>query len=978
MPEPSTILFNYQTGVYEDVPASQVGAALAGGTHAATGTTTTTRGEGGLVTRPVEQLGAAAAQGEGSAEDIIAQRAAAERRTERLEAVSNPGQSFAEGIGEALTLGLLHGTTEIDELRREIDGGWALAGQLVGTVIGLKVPGLVSGVAKAGEKLGAGAARAILGEASTGFRGAAARGLEEASINAALMTATGFGHQITDAVVADKPFAAESIIHEAGIGAVLGFGAGWLGSTFGQLSKSSRAAVEASGVAAKESEAALLAVNDLTRSWDEALEANSRNAGVLRVLAEDGHIPSNLVRGRTDAIKNAERARDALRKLDPERALRGDAKEYQKWRSAVERYDDAIREVDDKLAPSLVERAAPYPATVRTPLPEELVPRAVVDVDAIEAAKGYQSEMKLGLDDIIRKNPELQEKFASIYGREYQYAEPLVSSIDEANLGGRVSATSDLSTNVGVRGKRGRAPEPPAPEPIGLVRQGPDTVVDARLERFKPTAEPHDTLVDPRAAERGDLPQRFGTPQKTIVDPRLERFKSTAKPGDTAVEPGPSVVEQVPPEIARAGEPVAPASSVGEEFVENAKAAASAPVSEGKKAVHDYLKNWAKEYDARPRISSRDKLDARLAEALDRIGRVGGSRLDSAGGLELSRSLGLSQPTGSLGSRLDQVWSLGQAGKFAADEARGVRTPLRKGLMGMMQRYAVHKGARGLASAAVGGATAGPVGAILGYALTSTGFAGSVASSAGKLAQQVAKVGEALLSGRRAVVAVRAAAGNRPYQYSDEGPIQDPIQRILEVQRMATNPDAIRARVNKQLGDLVVVAPEMAQHLADTTVSHIREIAMSSPAIMMTPLGTPIAPSGTAMTRFFDFENAMHDLRGTLKALASGGASESQIRAFHVGYPAVHAQLVRGVIGQSEALARLESAKLRAMERALGMPLTRASAEPGYIARLQGNWTSPQVAGRAQAPQSFKITAPAPTPVQASSSGRAPGNERKR
>jgi hypothetical protein len=922
MPGPGAILFNHATNAYEEVAPENVSSAISSGQYTATGTTETAA-SGGIVTRPVEQLGAAAVQSETSAGAAVAARAAGARRDEQRALLSDRGVTFAEGIGDALTLGLVHGSREEDELRRETDSGSALLGQLVGTALGLGLPGPVRGVTSGGEALGRGVARALLGEAEVGFRGVVTRGLAEAGANASLMAASAFGHQITDAVIADKPFAAEGIASEAGVGALLGFGAGFAGSAFGKLAKASRGAVEASGIAVKESRAALDAVADLTRNWDEVVERHAERVGVLNVLSEEGHVPNDFATTRTSALREAEKARDALRSIDPERAFSGEAKPYQSWRDAVERYQTAVGALDESMTPTMLERASAVPAPVQlgARVHPDFMPggsaeaegRALAarragavpaaDFDAAEAAKGLRSPMSAELDKGMggaggdwtelkgATGEELRTKYRDIYGRDFEPTPG--STADEANLGGVKTKTSEDVTNPG---RQRNAPTPPA--------MGREVV------------------------EAGTAPE-------------------------TAEQTGIKFVEATKRQIAPEG----------------------VPSVEGKRAVKKYLNDWFQEYDSGPRVSTGDRLKVHLTEALDSISRVGGSRLDSAGGLGLLESLKVREAASPLGQRLDQVWSMGQAGKFAADEARGVKTPLRTGLAGYLKRYAARTGGRAIGGAVLGGAVGGPAGAILGMALTSAGFAGTAASTAGKLMKQISVVGEALLKGTRATLAARAIAGNRPYQYDDTGPIKDPVQRLLAVQRMAANPQAIRARVAKQLGDLNLTSPEIAQHLAETTVNHITAIAASGPAVMMTPLGQPIKPSGTAMQRFFDFENAMHDLPALLAAVANGSANDAQLKALRIGYPAVHAELVRNVLGQEQRMDSLETAKLKAMERVLGVPLTRASAEPLLTARLQSNWEAPKPEPKPA--QAFKITATKPTPAQSASGDRAPGNERK-
>lgn len=949
MPGPSATLFNHTTNTYEDVPAEQVSAALASGQYTAAGQTTTTQAEGGQVVRPVEQAGAAVIQGESSAGSANAARAAEARREEQKALDSDRVLSFVEGAGDALTIGLMHGSREEDDLRREANSGSALLGQLLGTAAGLHFPGPIKGITEGGSALGEGVARALLGEAETGFKGVVTRGIQEAAANSALMAASAFGHQITDAVVANKPFAAESVLHEAGVGALLGFGAGFAGSAFGQLAKASRGAVEASGVAIKESDAALAAVQDLTGQWDGVVEQHAQRVGVLRVLSDEGHVPGDFHAERAQALGEAERARDALRNLDPVRSLGGDPTEFQKWRGAVERYQDAVTRLDDQMAPSMLERASNNPVKLGDAADIPRTPVVPHDIDQVMADQGFRSPMSSELDSAM--TPEARAKYAEIYGRPFEETPGVggARAADEANLGGQQSGTSELGTNPGTR-RRGATPAP-APEADTIVDHkamtGPDTVVDPRVERFNKglgeVRAPRDTVIDAESQAAG------------------------------------------PRHVIEAGEPPANSAATGADFVATTKnnflglkageEVPGAPSMEGKKAVRDYMNNWFKEFDSKPRVSIGDQLKVRLSESLDNIAKASGGRLDSAGGLALLKSLGLKEATSPLGQRLDQVWSLGQAGRFAADESRGIKTPLRKGLVGQLQRYATHKGARAIGGAMMGASIGGPVGAIVGMALTSAGLAGKIAGTAGKLMQQVATVGEALLKGTRATLAVRAVTGNRPYQYSDKGPIKNPVLRILEVQRLAANPAAIRARVTHQLGDLSLTSPDMAQSLLDSAVNHVQSIAASAPAIMFTPLGKPIPPSSTALNRFIGFENAMHDLPGTLQAIGQGAATIAQLKSLQIGFPAVHAELVRNIVGQTTRLDALDEAKLRTMEMALGVPLTRATADPRVTARFQGNWNAPKPAQ--QAPQSFKITAPAPTPVQASSGGRAPGNERK-
>lgn len=920
-----TSLFNHETGAYEWVPAAGVAPALQSGKYTSEGNVQSIA-NGGVVTRTPEQLSAAATQGEAGGQAVTAVEGAASRQASRVDANSDKVMTFAEGVVDALSLGFLHGTSEEDELRRQADSGTALLGQLTGTIVGLGTPGLVSGVTKGGEALGKMVAKTLLKRGT----GAIARGVEEAAANAALMSATAFGHQITDAVIADKPFSAEVVAHEAGLGSVIGFGFGWLGSTFGKLARASRGAVEASGVASAEAGAALAGVRDITGVLDSAVETHAQRLGVLDVLAKEGHVPGEFMAGRKAALKEAESAKAELDKLSTDGAFTKGTKEYQGWRDAVERYDGAVRSLDEQMRPQMLEQAAMHPVELGARVHPDYMPGGVAEAEGREMAakaagavpavdtmvSGGRSNWKGAYDFadttvahdpslVLDRGmtPELRAQYEVLHGKPYEEM-PYSAPKGEENLGGKSTPTSENATK-------------PGSTPNGLASQ---EVAGAG----QPVVSPAENGVKFAESIKG------GTEGAPI----------TANP----VEPG----TPRPQEIASTGE---------------------------RSAIQQYMDNWIRESGSTARISPGDMVDARMSEVLDKLNGAG-SRMDSAGSLELGKAMNLKPAATTLGERLDQVWSMHQAGKFAADEARGVATPLRKGLIGALQRYAVRKAVRGALGAATGAAAGGPLGAILGYALTSAGFAGSVASASGKMMGAIAKTGEALLKGPRLKIAVRAIAGNRPYQYDETGPIKDPIQRILAVQRLAADPERLRTQVRNQLGDLVLMSPELSQSLEDTAIKQIQSISVSAPAIFFSPLGQPVAPTGTALRRFFEFENAVHNLPELLQSISSGAATEQQIRALHVAFPAAHAHLVRNIMSKVEVLQKMSAANLHGLENVLGIPLTRSGADPAFTMRMQTDWQSEnnQPVGKAQA---LKITAPPPTPVQAGSSGKAPGNETK-
>lgn len=394
-------------------------------------------------------------------------------------------------------------------------------------------------------------------------------------------------------------------------------------------------------------------------------------------------------------------------------------------------------------------------------------------------------------------------------------------------------------------------------------------------------------------------------------------------------------------------------------------------------AVQKYLDEWYQESVSRGgRVSPGDAAAARLDQAFAKIAELSNGRLDSAAALELGEHFNLRPVNDPFVNKLDQVWALRKAARLAADEARGVATPLgksqRKGVMEWIKRRIGGK----MGAAAVGAVAGGPVGAIVGYAVgaslaSGTAFAGKASSAAGKLLMKTAETGEALLRGRRATIAARVVAGNRAYAYNDEGPIKDPVERIQTIHRMAANPEQVRATVRNQLGDVVMMAPEVAQAVEETAVRQITNLSLRAPHIYFDALGRAVMPTAQKMRQFHEYENATHDLPGLLDQIARGSATDHSIDALVSQHTAAHAVLSRAIMDDPEALRKKPTAELRQLEKILGIPLALNSE--GYRGRIQASW-APQASAPAQAPQAFKITAPAPTPSQANATGKAPGN----
>jgi hypothetical protein len=355
-----------------------------------------------------------------------------------------------------------------------------------------------------------------------------------------------------------------------------------------------------------------------------------------------------------------------------------------------------------------------------------------------------------------------------------------------------------------------------------------------------------------------------------------------------------------------------------------------------------------------------DTADAHVQQAMaDLVSKTGG-RLDSASALGILEGSGIRPAADNVGSYMDQVYALRKAGILAADATRGAKNPLTAMLEG----------------AAVGGLghmVAGPAGAAA--AVVADLFlkrGGRVAAATGRLMGTASQAASKMLTSNR-VRAVAAAAANTPHAYSERGPIEDPIERIQEIQWLAANPVHIAAKVADSARDLAD-QPQMLQALQARTVNQIQRLAVRAPAIYFDKLGRPLAPPGGKMREFFEYENAIHDLPGLLEQMAKGGLTGPQAAALQEAWPSVHIKVTSEFLSDPEKLRNLPRATLRAVENITGIPLTNAK-DPAWLARQAQAWMPPEPQAPPGKPQAFNINpAGAPTPTQSTATGRAPGN----
>lgn len=1023
----------------------------------------------GSTGRELKDLGTVEALGESLTPEVqvaAQSRQLAEDRRAAYDTLGDKAMTFAEGVVDAASLGLIREHGEDADIRRQVNSGSALMGQLVGTAGSLGFGGPVKAVAQGGEKVGAAAAKMLLGEAGSAKAAGKilTRGMEEAAIGAGLMGATSFGHQVTDAIIEDKAFAGEAIIHEMTLGGVLGFGAGALGGAFSAAA--SRGAIKGQGglvdSASGQSRALVDEVAGVKGAWRDAAEQYEARVGVLDELHKKGVIPEEMVLPYREAAKEARAAHEALDKFSVNEILDASPKEYQKFRAAMERNRKAIDNAGEVFhAPP--SEARPQRMASGQPLEN---PGPVRTGHVTEGGEWSQH-----LDELMLNDPRALEAYERLHGRAYEPMGGRGRIEGEGGLGESaerfvddVAAPTD-KTAPG-KGRKAKVEEPAHDSAYDSVpRSGEHTAVEAprsRIEPWQPTAPEgkfspsqfsDDTLAGEgrgfrelnRQVDRGDfLNQNHGMrdlgvfpdghmgPVKDIqanadafAQFRERALGETVTPSPASPVQGPgtvrdwNVVRGDANKTIKSGKPefeapVAPERTYrdpnvprGEPLpkpqaeprlgdVADLESRTNVMAPEGKtqirepkkgspewdefqrRSAENYVEKWYWESKRiGRRVNPADEAAVRIDQAMRQMSELTGGRLDSAGALEIGEALGLKPTSDMFVDRLDQIYSLRKAAKYAADEARGVKTPLRARGRGMVDemanRYARMQGAA--MGAAVGGPLGGAVGWVLGKHLEGAmGFGARAASASGKVMQMAMKTGESLLRGRRATVAARAISGNRSYAYDDNGPISDPVKRIQKIHQVAANPDQIRATVRNQLGDATLQNPQIASAIEETAVRQLANLSAMAPPIQTDVLGRPIQPTQGALRRFYEFENSTHDVAGLLGSIQRGAITPTQALALAQQHIGIHTTIVKTLLADPDVLARKTTAQLRAMEMIVGIPLTHASANPGSVLRYQTAYQNAQQAPAPQAPQAFKINAPAPTQSQAGASGRAPGN----
>jgi hypothetical protein len=1037
---------------------------------------------GGEIVRPAEEAGAGQALGETevSPEEHAAEARTAERRA-MFDNRSDALLTFAEGMVDAVSLGLIHETGEAADIRRDVNSSAAFAGEMVGTAVGLKVPGPLKLVAEGGEAAGAKAAKLVLGDVSEGSRaGIALKAAQGAGEMSAMMGAASVGHQITDTVLDDKEFSGYAVLEEAGLGAVLGGGMKFLEGTFGRAA--SRYDIGAQGGLLDPTSPAAQNVAESIKgakgAWDAALEVHERRLGALRALQKDGVLGNYIndapqfMADREVALKAAKAAQARLEATSFEGMVDADPKRWSKWHNAMEDYQDRLNQLDEAMQPRAFEQAQ----RVQPGVPGE------AQAGTSGMVGGISEVVQLPNSDIaemneLMKDPHLQAQYEAIYGRPFEPVERPTGIEGEENLGGRESPTTGNKTPV----QSGRARAPISEEPTPPAGAPPETplhdrfdVTDVDAEMASEAAPERPTPSEPNqpwtpSAPKGRFNPAEFTPTTLAAEgmggkfippsgeaqaldnalsgshPDLARTQFKFSDGyfapaadvvqnarafsdfmermrvDTPMEgqPGqaqPTPVETRTPVIRRAAPtfdgtqptPLTRAPELGktpvvmdERRIPHEPAAGQgrlkaslreAQRAEARQAVRNYIDQWYADSKVAPRLSPGDRAAAQLRRVLDDIRATDKGRGVSASSTAIGDLLGLPIPRSALGAQLNDLYAMRRVAELAADASKGtvMKGVTKNKTLDWIVRRAGGKLGASVAGGVAGHMVGGPLGYAVGAALATryAGFAGRAAGIAGKTYQRCLKAAAGLLKGSRSTVIARAIAGNRPYVYSDAGPIKDPIQRIQEIRRVASGGDVPRAVV-ASAGDLNVVHPELVQNLVASAMQRIQYLAQAAPQIQYDSLGRPMPLSVGEQRRFFETENAVNDLESILAAVQNGSVTRIQaevLRSAHA--PAFH-KIAAFLVQDPEVMATLSREKLKVAEMVLGAPLT-PGADPLFVARQQVGWTYPQPGAPGQPAQALSIPgkggppsagprAPrndpkaTPTPTQ-STTGRAPGN----
>ncbi len=931
--------------------------------------------------------------------------------------------AFAQGIVDAASLGIIQSHTPENKAAREHHGIANFAGEVAGFIGTAGLSGPVKAASTVGEAIGKGITSAVVRGEGTAAN-IARRGIEEAATGAVISTVTATNHQLGDAIIENKPFSSEAIVHEAGLGGLLGFGFGAAGGILKGVASGSRAAVESQGGILSHTSAQsadlMTQYRNNVAGYKAAIDAHSTELGLVEQSAKEGYLLPGMTGEARATIKAAEKAHGELDKLSVDSALNSKNVDkfleyqsaYDNFQTAVEAIDPAverlrggIRDFNQPIAP--MEKAAtrgnhqsPVAGEINasddlSTITGQLQPRPEPSVAYSDRASAQLPDAIQAMRDSRRALLDTERELQSAQGRPEPKSDT-PSTLAETSAG-RVSPNPDYIPSgyvePSLRPLTKPAPTGEASAAIRIEREWKQPGVNTAVESLKDK-----TRAAFQAQQALSMDQVLGIADETLPALRAREPGLVQEPhqnqmvnGEMAMDQGvqgfdvadearPSMRNEAPREqttrtMAEQPSRQLPRAEVNDRLSNAVNAA-------DQSNVVDWLNKYAN--DVKP--THGNTADAQMKASMAAMDQVGGSRLVSAGGVNPGNLLGLTPSSTSMGARLQQIYAMRQLAKLAADTTRGVA--LESGMADKLSSWMKRKMAGSAGAAILGGVVGahfgGPLGFYLGSQLVGSGAkaVGQAAAAAGRLASKVAAAGEGLLAGGRSVAISRAVTNNIAHQYDDTGPIQDPLDRFEKVQQLARNPQAIVAAVSKQLGDLPYISPEVAQNIITLAITRLTAIAAHTPPIQRDRLGRVLQPASSKMRQALEYENAANDLDSILSSIKDGSASKCQVSALKDCYPESHMSLVQQILGEQEAIVKANATRQATIELILGTRLG-SKADPFSILRGQMTWVAhnqmqAQAVEGQQPPngssgkaQSFKMT----TPSQASGvTGKAPGN----
>jgi hypothetical protein len=968
------------TGQVHSVPLSEMADALKSGKYEEYNGSIVNTDRLGTVTRvePSNALGVINA-GEGYINpNVIGAEQAIQQQRDAFNNMGDKALTFAEGVVDAASVGLIHEPGDDADVRRDVNSGSALAGQLVGTFAGFETGGPIRFASESGEALGKAASKWMFKDAENSLAKFGSKALTEAGSNAALMAAGSTGHQLTDAMFADKPIAVEAIAHEAGMGALLGGSAALMGEGFSHVLKSSRAAAEAGAGVPEFINKAGTNFDGIAGDLHEAVKTHAARLEVLDGAAKEGLIPSEFIEARRTALNEAKKAADTLDKLgSAEGALNGTAKEARKYQEALEDYNTKVGELDKVMQPKIKELGlreqqlgTPEQGPVR-PTGDDVAPGGVTN-------EGVQYG-----NNVMNNSPWGKAQYEKLFGKPWQEIAPsngagsVEVSTGEQNLGGKNTPTSGDRTQIN---KPTPKPADKPIEPSEVMPSGAKSNAEAFHEAFDKHFANPDPVMDLRKVAMNDANLKHGfEPRVGAITP--EEFGSIHQEAIGTSEPNPAYrTEEKYIERGKQGRAGNLSDQERANFNNDAQKVGTEITLDKHERFKKLMDDWFNDSKTIIRGTPGTKVASDIENKMADLNTQTNGRMDAAGSLELAKQHGFNKPQGLLGERFQQAWAVKKSTSVAADATRGTN----KGdLLDLLKNRIGGRIGRIAGGAIAGGYVGGDAGSALGVALAAgySSFSGKVAGSIARISDAVAKASESLLSRRSVAVTSKAVSANNAWSYSDKGPIKDPIQRIMEIQHIAAHPELIEQRLYKSAEDLSVVHPEMHDLLTKVIEHRITALSVRAPKFMWDKWGNALPPAAGELRRFLEYENALNDLQGTLKAVQSGNVTKDQADGLRDGWPAWHMKLSTQLLGDKDSLQKLPAEKLQAIGFITGAPLDNTS-DGAYVERQQSSWAIANQQSEAnkptQKPQAFKINSnkvpAAHGTVNQSINGRAPGN----